>query len=122
MDDAEELDSAWFDGCESVLISAGASAPEELVQQCVAELDRRFGAAVEHHSIREEDVVFPLTVGSAIGAGPSLPSLKLCASRSACVCIADRTAFPRRIGQSALRNDDQDYWSMPPLGRLHLGY
>jgi 4-hydroxy-3-methylbut-2-enyl diphosphate reductase len=60
VDDAEELDSAWFEGCESVLISAGASAPEELVQQCVSELRRRFGAAVEHHSIREEDVVFPL--------------------------------------------------------------
>ncbi|HVX61341.1 MAG TPA: 4-hydroxy-3-methylbut-2-enyl diphosphate reductase [Pirellulales bacterium] len=60
VDDAEELDSAWFEGCDSVLISAGASAPEELVQQCVSELRRRFGAAVEHHSIREEDVVFPL--------------------------------------------------------------
>lgn len=60
VDDAEELDSAWFDGCETVLMTAGASAPEELVQDCVAELDRRFGAAVEHYSIREEDVVFPL--------------------------------------------------------------
>ncbi|HUY93121.1 MAG TPA: 4-hydroxy-3-methylbut-2-enyl diphosphate reductase [Pirellulales bacterium] len=60
VDDAGELESDWFDGCETVLITAGASAPEELVMECVAELDRRFGAAVERHSIREEDVTFLL--------------------------------------------------------------
>lgn len=60
VDDAGELDSAWFEDCETVLITAGASAPEELVLECVAELDRRFGATVERHSIREEDVTFLL--------------------------------------------------------------
>ena len=60
VDDAEELDSAWFKGRQTVLITAGASAPEELVLACVAEIDRRFGAEVERHSIREEDVTFLL--------------------------------------------------------------
>jgi 4-hydroxy-3-methylbut-2-enyl diphosphate reductase len=60
VDDAGELQSDWFEGCETVLITAGASAPEELVLECVAELDRRFGAEVERHSIREEDVTFLL--------------------------------------------------------------
>ncbi|HXT57066.1 MAG TPA: 4-hydroxy-3-methylbut-2-enyl diphosphate reductase [Pirellulales bacterium] len=60
VDDAEELDSAWFEGRQTVLITAGASAPEELVLACVAEIDRRFGAEVERHSIREEDVTFLL--------------------------------------------------------------
>jgi 4-hydroxy-3-methylbut-2-enyl diphosphate reductase len=60
VDNAQELNSSWFNDCETVLMTAGASAPETLVQDCVAELDRRFGAAVEHHSIRDEDIVFPL--------------------------------------------------------------
>jgi 4-hydroxy-3-methylbut-2-enyl diphosphate reductase len=60
VDNAEELESAWFEGRQTVLITAGASAPEELVMACVAEIDRRFGAEVERHSIREEDVTFLL--------------------------------------------------------------
>jgi 4-hydroxy-3-methylbut-2-enyl diphosphate reductase len=60
VDNAEELESAWFEGRQTVLITAGASAPEDLVLACVAEIDRRFGADVERHSIREEDVTFLL--------------------------------------------------------------
>ena len=32
----------WFSGAETVLITAGASAPESVVQQCVALLRERF--------------------------------------------------------------------------------
>ncbi len=38
IDDARDLDPAWFDGVERVGITAGASAPEELVQELVARL------------------------------------------------------------------------------------
>ena len=50
----------WFDGVETVLITAGASAPEDVVQECVEYLQRRFGATVEEESVREEHVNFPL--------------------------------------------------------------
>ena len=43
--------------------TAGASAPEDVVQECVAELRRRFGADVESRTVREEHVSFPLPKG-----------------------------------------------------------
>ena len=60
IDSAQEIDPAWFQGNETVLITAGASAPEELVTECVDFLCQIFGATVEEHSIREENVEFPL--------------------------------------------------------------
>ena len=45
---------------ETVLITAGASAPEEVVQACVEALQRRFGGTVETRTVREEHVSFPL--------------------------------------------------------------
>jgi 4-hydroxy-3-methylbut-2-enyl diphosphate reductase len=60
IDGAAELQSEWFDGTKSVLITAGASAPEVVVQECVQFLVERYGATVEEVSIREEHVSFPL--------------------------------------------------------------
>jgi 4-hydroxy-3-methylbut-2-enyl diphosphate reductase len=60
IDGAEEIDSAWFGGHESVLVTAGASAPESVVEECVAFLKERFNATVEARSIRQEEVYFPL--------------------------------------------------------------
>ncbi len=45
---------------ERVLITAGASAPEDVVQECVAFLERNYGATIESRTIREEHVNFPL--------------------------------------------------------------
>ena len=42
------------------MITAGASAPEEVVEDCVAYLRRRFDATVETRTVREEHVSFPL--------------------------------------------------------------
>lgn len=56
----EELDADWFRGVEKVLITAGASAPEEVVQETVGHLQRRYDAVVESRRIREEHVYFPL--------------------------------------------------------------
>ncbi len=65
IDGADEIDEAWFAGVETVAITAGASAPERVVQDCVAWLRERFGGTtagvtVEERTIREEDVYFPL--------------------------------------------------------------
>jgi 4-hydroxy-3-methylbut-2-enyl diphosphate reductase len=62
VDGASELDPQWFAGKETIIVTAGASAPEDLVQACIATLCDWFGATVEEHSLREEQVEFPLPV------------------------------------------------------------
>jgi 4-hydroxy-3-methylbut-2-enyl diphosphate reductase len=60
IDRADELRDDWFEPNDTVLITAGASAPEEHVLACVAHLRERFGATVESRIVREEHVSFPL--------------------------------------------------------------
>jgi 4-hydroxy-3-methylbut-2-enyl diphosphate reductase len=60
IDSAAELGAHWFSGRETVLVTAGASAPEDVVEECVAYLRDRFGATVESRTVREEHVNFPL--------------------------------------------------------------
>ena len=60
IDGPHEIDPAWFRGDETVVVTAGASAPEGVVQDCLSFLRDRFGATVEERTIREEDVYFPL--------------------------------------------------------------
>ena len=56
------------------MITAGASAPESVVQDCVQWLCSRFGATVEERTIREENVYFPLPKElRAAVAGVQLP-------------------------------------------------
>jgi 4-hydroxy-3-methylbut-2-enyl diphosphate reductase len=60
IDRVMELEDDWFQPTDTVLITAGASAPEEHVQDCVEYLRAKFGAEVESRTIREEHVNFPL--------------------------------------------------------------
>ncbi|HEY1190051.1 MAG TPA: 4-hydroxy-3-methylbut-2-enyl diphosphate reductase [Gemmata sp.] len=60
IDRVTELKDEWFQPTDTVLVTAGASAPEEHVQDCIAYLCTKFGAAVETRVVREEDVSFPL--------------------------------------------------------------
>lgn len=60
IDGTADIDPDWFDAVETVLVTAGASAPEAVVEQCVHWLWERFGATVETRTIRDEDVAFPL--------------------------------------------------------------
>ena len=60
IDGVRELPLGVFDGSETVVITAGASAPEVVVEECVDLLVNRFGASVEHAVVREEHVHFPL--------------------------------------------------------------
>lgn len=60
VDGYHEIEPDWFCGDEAVLITAGASAPEEVVQECIDYLKERFGATLENRVVREEQVNFPL--------------------------------------------------------------
>jgi len=60
IDGKADLKSAWFDGVESVLVTAGASAPETVVQECLDWIVEKYGATVEPVIIRQENVSFPL--------------------------------------------------------------
>jgi 4-hydroxy-3-methylbut-2-enyl diphosphate reductase len=60
IDGAGDIDPAWFSGDETVLITAGASAPETVVQDCIRVLCEHFPAAIENRCLREENVRFLL--------------------------------------------------------------
>jgi 4-hydroxy-3-methylbut-2-en-1-yl diphosphate reductase len=60
IDGAGDIDPAWFSGQETVLVTAGASAPETVVQGCVEWLKDHFGATVEESPVCTEDVHFAL--------------------------------------------------------------
>ncbi|MEZ6192718.1 MAG: hypothetical protein R3C45_15700 [Phycisphaerales bacterium] len=69
IDDASEIDPAWFAGINRVLVTAGASAPEHLVQQIVQKLVDEHAGEVEHATIVEEDMSFNLPVSLRVLAG-----------------------------------------------------
>jgi 4-hydroxy-3-methylbut-2-en-1-yl diphosphate reductase len=60
IDGPQDLQPEWFDGAQTVLVTAGASAPETVVEGTLDYLAERFGAAVEPRVVREEHVAFPL--------------------------------------------------------------
>jgi 4-hydroxy-3-methylbut-2-enyl diphosphate reductase len=60
IDGAHELCPSWFRPDDVVLVTAGASAPEQVVRECVAFLCDRFGAVAESRVVREEEVRFAL--------------------------------------------------------------
>ncbi|MDA8744548.1 4-hydroxy-3-methylbut-2-enyl diphosphate reductase [Rubripirellula amarantea] len=60
IDGPQNLSPDSFRGDETVLITAGASAPESVVQATIDWLMERFDATVEIKQIREESVHFPL--------------------------------------------------------------
>jgi 4-hydroxy-3-methylbut-2-enyl diphosphate reductase len=79
VDDAGELERAWFDGARRVGVTAGASAPEVLVRAVVERL-RGWGAqGVRTLEGAEETVQFPLPKGlrldvaEALDAAPPAP-------------------------------------------------
>ncbi len=60
IDGVAEIEPAWLEGAQTVLITAGASAPEGIVQECLEYLRTKHGATIEEAFIRDENVYFPL--------------------------------------------------------------
>ncbi len=60
IDGVEEIDQVWLSNVSSVLVTAGASAPEDVVQEVLEYLRTRHGAEIIEETVRDEDVHFPL--------------------------------------------------------------
>jgi len=60
IDGADDIDSAWLDTAKAVGVTAGASAPEILVQQVITKLKNAYGARVIHNGGQAENVSFQL--------------------------------------------------------------
>src|SRR5208282_6157144 len=60
VDDEREIDGAWLADKKSVVVTAGASAPEHLVQALLQRLQSEFGGVIETRTLVQEDVFFSL--------------------------------------------------------------
>ncbi|WP_348521517.1 4-hydroxy-3-methylbut-2-enyl diphosphate reductase [Brevundimonas sp. A19_0] len=60
VDDASAIDWRWFDGVQTVGVTAGASAPESLIADLVAAIAERFDASVVEDDGVREAVTFKL--------------------------------------------------------------
>ncbi|WP_442485206.1 4-hydroxy-3-methylbut-2-enyl diphosphate reductase [Aeoliella sp. SH292] len=60
IDGASDIQPEWLEGVQTVLVTAGASAPEVVVEECLDLLRDHHGATVEVRTTREEHVAFPL--------------------------------------------------------------
>ncbi len=60
IDDESEIKPEWFAGKNAVLVTAGASAPEHLIDNLLDRLRRDFSGVVETRTLVQEDVSFAL--------------------------------------------------------------
>jgi 4-hydroxy-3-methylbut-2-enyl diphosphate reductase len=60
IDGAADIDPSWFKESDKVVVTAGASAPESVVQECIEFLTEKFNASVEIRELRKEEVHFSL--------------------------------------------------------------
>jgi 4-hydroxy-3-methylbut-2-enyl diphosphate reductase len=63
VDDASQIDAAWTEGKTRIGVTAGASAPEVLVQQVITRLRAMGAASVRELDGVQEHVTFPLPKG-----------------------------------------------------------
>ena len=75
IDKAEDIQPAWLEGRKTVAITAGASAPEILVQDVVKYLQGKGYSSVEEVEVMPENVRFglPPEIVQAIAAAPKAP-------------------------------------------------
>lgn len=60
IDSPAEIDPAWLKPDDVVVVTAGASAPEQVVHDCLDYLKEHYNATIENRVVREEHVSFPL--------------------------------------------------------------
>ncbi len=63
VNDRGDVDPAWLDGVKNVAVTAGASAPEHLVQELIEFLRDRGFREMEEIELVDEDVRFSLPSG-----------------------------------------------------------
>ncbi len=73
IDTYKDLDRAWLDGIDVVGVTAGASAPEILVQQVIEQLKKWGGETVVENEGIEEKVVFSLPKNLKKHINPASP-------------------------------------------------
>jgi len=77
IDKAEDVQVEWLDGVQTVAVTAGASAPEVLVQEVVAYLQTKGYTSVEEVEVMPENVRFglpPEIVQAIASAPPDIPA------------------------------------------------
>ena len=60
IDEFDDLDLSQLDGCKNISITAGASAPEERVQEIAQALEKYLGAPIIENGKDEENIFFKL--------------------------------------------------------------
>ena len=60
IDDVTEFDDAWMEDAQTVLLTAGASAPEDLINTLLLTLVERYGGSVEQWDVDRETIEFGL--------------------------------------------------------------
>lgn len=60
IDGIEDICDEWFRPDDRILVTAGASAPESVVQSTIDWLVEKFGATLREETVRKEEVHFPL--------------------------------------------------------------
>jgi 4-hydroxy-3-methylbut-2-enyl diphosphate reductase len=60
IDGAEDIETGWLESARAVGVTAGASAPEILVQQVINKLEKLYGASVIQNGGQTENVSFQL--------------------------------------------------------------
>ncbi len=58
VDNSDDIDSSWFEGVTKVAVTAGASAPEVLVQQVIDAIAQLAPSVITEVEGRKEDTVF----------------------------------------------------------------
>ena len=78
IDTCQDIDERWLDGARTVALTAGASAPEILVQEVIAFLGQKGFANVREVEVMPEHVRFalPPEIVAAIGAAPETPRVE----------------------------------------------
>lgn len=60
IDDAGRIDWDWFESVETLALTAGASAPEDLVSEVIHACKSRFDVTLQELEVLREDVIFKL--------------------------------------------------------------